>query len=101
MTLNEITRVQEYLRLTFANNRIKILQPKKPDAPIEVYLGDEFIGVLYRDDEGEKSPTRSIFRSWKRICRRLSRSKRLDLSVSISRLFRTTVDSTPTGGIRV
>ena len=25
MTLNEITRVQEYLRLTFSNNRIKIM----------------------------------------------------------------------------
>ena len=56
MTLNEITRVQEYLRLTFSNNRLKILQPKKPDAPIEVYMADEFIGVLYRDDEeGEVS----------------------------------------------
>ncbi len=61
MTLNEITRVQEYLRLTFANNRIKILPPKKPDAPIEVNLGDEFIGVLYRDDEeGEISYTLNI-----------------------------------------
>lgn len=61
MTLNEITRVQEYLRLTFSNNRIKILQPKKPDAPIEVHLGDEFIGVLYRDEEeGEVSYTLNI-----------------------------------------
>jgi hypothetical protein len=61
MTLNEITRVQEYLRLTFSNNRIKILQPKKPDAPIEVYLDDEFAGVLYRDDEeGEVSYTLNI-----------------------------------------
>ncbi len=61
MTLNEITRVQEYLRLTFSNNRIKIVPPKKPDAPIEVYLGDEFIGVLYRDDEeGEISYTLNI-----------------------------------------
>lgn len=61
MTLNEITRVQEYLRLTFSNNRIKIPQPKKPDAPVEVYLGDEFIGVLYRDEEeGEVSYTLNV-----------------------------------------
>lgn len=61
MTLNEITRVQEYLRGTFSNTRIKIQPPKKPDAPIEVYLGDEFIGVLYRDDEeGEISYTLNI-----------------------------------------
>lgn len=61
MTLNEITRVQEYLRGTFSNNHIRIQPPKKPDAPIEVYLGDEFIGVLYRDDEeGEISYTLNI-----------------------------------------
>jgi len=61
MTLNEITRVQEYLRLTFSNTRIRIQPPKKPDAPIEVYLGDEFVGVLYRDEEeGEVSYTLNI-----------------------------------------
>ena len=51
MTLNEITRVQEYLRIVFSNDRIRILQPRRPNDPIEVNLGDEFIGVLYRDDE--------------------------------------------------
>ena len=61
MTLNEITRVQEYLRLTFSNTRIRIQPPKKPDAPIEVYLGHEFVGVLYRDEEeGEVSYTLNI-----------------------------------------
>ena len=61
MTLNEITRVQEYLRTSFSNNRIRIQQPGKPGAPLEVYLGDEFIGVLYRDDEeGEISYTLNI-----------------------------------------
>jgi hypothetical protein len=61
MTLNEITRVQEYLRLTFTNAKIKIQPPKKPDAPIEVYIGEEFVGVLYRDDEeGEISYTLNI-----------------------------------------
>ena len=61
MTLNEITRVQEYLRLTLTNEKIKIQPPKKPDAPIEVYIGEEFAGVLYRDDEeGEISYTLNI-----------------------------------------
>tara|TARA_B100000686_G_scaffold288282_2_gene314287 strand:+ start:210 stop:434 length:225 start_codon:yes stop_codon:yes gene_type:complete len=61
MLLNEITRVQEYLRKTFSNDNIKIMQPRKPGAPIEVYLGAEFIGVLYRDDEeGEVSYTLNI-----------------------------------------
>ena len=66
MTLNEITRVQEYLRLTFSNNRLKILQPKKPDAPIEVYMADEFIGVLGMTRRA-KSLTPSISLYWKRI----------------------------------
>lgn len=56
MTLNEITRVQEYLRLIFSNNRIRIPQPTNPNATVEVNLGDELIGTLHRDDEeGEVS----------------------------------------------
>jgi Protein of unknown function (DUF3126) len=56
MTPNEIVRVQTYLRKLFANNRIAIVPPKKPGAPVEVTVDQEFIGVLYRDeDEGEVS----------------------------------------------
>jgi len=56
MRTTEITRVQEYLRNAFSNNRIAVPPPMKADAPIEVYIGDEFIGVLHRDeDEGEVS----------------------------------------------
>ncbi len=56
MTPNEIARVEDYLRRTFSNDRITVVPPKKRNAPIEVYLGEEFIGVLHRDDdEGEVS----------------------------------------------
>lgn len=56
MTPNEIARVEDYLRRTFGNDRITVAPPKKRNAPIEVYIGDEFIGVLHRDDdEGEIS----------------------------------------------
>jgi hypothetical protein len=56
MTPNEIIRIQAYLRKIFANNRIAIDQPAKRGAPIEVLIGDEFIGTLHRDDEeGEVS----------------------------------------------
>ena len=51
MTPKEIVTIQDYLRHKFGNDRIAIDQPKKPGAPIEVRIGDEFIGVLYRDDE--------------------------------------------------
>jgi hypothetical protein len=56
MTPNEISRVQAYLRRLFANDRIAIDPPPKRGAPVEVRVGDEFIGVLHRDDEeGEVS----------------------------------------------
>ena len=56
MTANEIARVQDYLRQLFANDRIVIDPPAKPRAPVEVRIGEEFIGVLHRDDEdGEVS----------------------------------------------
>lgn len=51
MTPNELARVQDYLRRTFANDRIAIDPPAKRNAPIEVRIGDEFIGVLHRDEE--------------------------------------------------
>ena len=51
MTPNDIARVQDYLRRTFANDRIAIDVPTKRGAPVEVRIGDEFIGVLHRDDE--------------------------------------------------
>jgi hypothetical protein len=56
ITLNEIARVQAFLRHTFSNNRIVVVPPAKPRAPVEVMVNDEFIGVLHRDeDEGEIS----------------------------------------------
>jgi hypothetical protein len=56
MTPNEIARVQDYLRRTFSNNRIAVISPPKPSAPIEVHIANEFTGVLHRDeDEGEVS----------------------------------------------
>lgn len=56
MTPNEIARVQDYLRRLFGNERIAIDPPARSNSPVEVRMGDEFIGVLHRDDEeGEVS----------------------------------------------
>ncbi len=56
MKISEIARVQEYLRTSLSNNRVVINPPVKAGAPVEVYIGDEFVGVLHRDeDEGEVS----------------------------------------------
>lgn len=56
MTHLEIARIQAYLRSKFANNSFKVMARKTSDDSVEVFLGDEFIGVIYRDeDEGELS----------------------------------------------
>jgi hypothetical protein len=56
MTPDEIARVQAYLRKLFENERIVIDPPAKRGAPVEVRVGEEFIGVLHRDEEeGEVS----------------------------------------------
>lgn len=56
MTPQELTKIETYLRNTFQTQTIEVrARPKKKDSA-EVYIGDEFIGVLYRDDEdGEVS----------------------------------------------
>jgi hypothetical protein len=52
----ELERVQTYLRKTFQNEAFRVVaRPRKTDSA-EVYLGEEFMGVLFRDDEdGELS----------------------------------------------
>lgn len=56
MTPNEIARLQAYLRRTFGNEKIIVNPPAKKGQPVEVTIGDEFIGTLYRDeDDGDVS----------------------------------------------
>jgi Protein of unknown function (DUF3126) len=47
----EITRLQEYLRSKFAVSDLSVRARSNKDDSAEVYLGDEFIGVIFRDDE--------------------------------------------------
>jgi hypothetical protein len=56
MNPTEMNRIQTYLRKTFNNQELDVrARPKKKDSA-EVYIGEEFVGVLYRDDEdGELS----------------------------------------------
>lgn len=56
MTPNDTARVQAYLQSKFNNNMFRLVRrPQAPDS-VEVFLGDEFIGVVYKDDdEGELS----------------------------------------------
>jgi hypothetical protein len=55
MTKDELLKVEKYLQNKFSNQDIKI-NPSKSDDMAEVYIKNEFVGTLYRDeDEGEVS----------------------------------------------
>lgn len=55
MRNSEIVAVQNYLRALFGNERISLAKGRA-DEQVEVYMGKEFIGTIYRDeDEGEVS----------------------------------------------
>lgn len=51
VTRTEIQRLQTYLRNTFGNPAIKLDSQVRPDGSVEVMLGDEFLGVMYKDEE--------------------------------------------------
>lgn len=56
MSPTEIARLQAYLRHKFNMPQIKLQKREQTDDSVEVSIGDEFIGVIYRDeDEGEIS----------------------------------------------
>ncbi|HKA72485.1 MAG TPA: DUF3126 family protein [Xanthobacteraceae bacterium] len=53
MDAREISKLEIYLKRLFGNARIRVVpRPKKEDSA-EVYIGDEFVGVLFVDDEDE------------------------------------------------
>ncbi len=56
MNPTEIKKVQTYLRRLFENDNIGIVKPRTSHNSIEVMVGGEFIGTIFRDeDEGEVS----------------------------------------------
>jgi len=52
--VQEVRKVESYLKRLFGNARIRVVpRPKKEDSA-EVYIGEEFVGVLFVDDEDEE-----------------------------------------------
>lgn len=50
MKPEELRKLDSYFKKTFNPNMAVRARPRKDDSA-EVYLGDEFLGVLFRDDE--------------------------------------------------
>lgn len=56
MKKDEIDKLQAYFQRTFGNPKLAVKPRPRKDDSAEVFLGDDFIGVLFRDeDEGELS----------------------------------------------
>ncbi|MBH0237000.1 DUF3126 family protein [Methylobrevis albus] len=51
MTKEELKKVETYMRRVFSSPSISVrMRPRKTDSA-EVYVGEEFIGILFKDDE--------------------------------------------------
>jgi hypothetical protein len=56
VTKDELTRLQSYLKKTFGTANLTVRARSKKDDSAEVYIGDDFIAVLFREEEdGEVS----------------------------------------------
>jgi hypothetical protein len=48
-----IKKLDAYLKKVFNNPQIRVVPRPKKDDSAEVYIGEEFIGVLFVDDEDD------------------------------------------------
>jgi hypothetical protein len=49
--VQEVRKLDEYLKRLFGNARIRVVPRPKKDDSAEVYIGEEFVGVIFVDDE--------------------------------------------------
>ncbi len=54
MTREEILKLERYLKKVFQLPELQVRQRPRKEDSAEVFIGEEFIGILFRDDdEGE------------------------------------------------
>ncbi len=53
LDVQEIKKIDAYLKRLFDNPKIRVVPRPKKDDSAEVYIGEEFIGVLFVDDEDD------------------------------------------------
>lgn len=52
----EIRKLDAYFKRTFKNPELEVRARPRKDDSCELYLGDEFLGIIFKDeDEGELS----------------------------------------------
>ena len=55
MNESDIKRIESHLKRTFNAGGIKLKARPKPNDSAEVYVGDEFIGIVFADEDGDGS----------------------------------------------
>ena len=54
MDVQDVRKLDTYLKKLFGNARIRVVPRPKKDDSAEVYIGEEFIGVMFVDDEDDE-----------------------------------------------
>ncbi len=54
MDVQEIRKLEAYIKRLFGNAKLRVVPRPKKDDSAEVYIGDEFIGVMFVDDEDDE-----------------------------------------------
>ena len=54
MDVKEIRKLENYMRRLFGNTKLRVVPRPRKDDSAEVYVGEEFIGLLYVDDEEDE-----------------------------------------------
>ncbi len=52
---NDIQRIEAHLKRTFGNAQIALKKRPKQKDSCEVYVGEEFVGVVYQDEDEDGS----------------------------------------------
>ena len=51
----DIARIQAHLRKTFGNAQLEVKKRPKQKDSCEVYVGEDFLGVIYQDEDEDGS----------------------------------------------
>ena len=54
MDVQEIRKLEAYIKRLFGNAKLRVVPRPKKDDSAEVYIGDEFIGAMFVDDEDDE-----------------------------------------------
>ena len=54
MKRSELDLIEKYLRGVLGHDEVKVKDPARKDAPIEVYIGEEFVGTIACDEDDEE-----------------------------------------------